>query len=349
MLFEALTIMSLAALSHPKVRGFLLRSCYGIKASRTSILSSSSTVSTVTATNYGNPLPSVIHQTLEPSMMKPGRLLIVGDVHGCNDELETLLTKASFDPQSDNLIFVGDLVNKGPSSIKVIDTFLKHKALGVRGNHDDAALSRYRKWKASGKGKESVAIDKPEHHWVPYLEPHHVSVLEELPFTLSIPSHGIMVVHAGLIPGHKPSHPTDTSSGPRELWAYYKMRNLKPASDGESSANLEGEAVRGFYSLEKNKHGGEAWASVWPGPEHVVFGHDAKRKLQLESYATGLDSGCLYGGQLTLASIPPLKELSDAARAKIQRSLPLTREDLQITLLSIEASQAWVDKTGGGD
>jgi hypothetical protein len=67
----------------------------------------------------GNPLPAVVHQVVKQQQLGPGRLLVVGDVHGCFDELQQLLQTVDYKPDSDNLVFVGDLVNKGPKSAEV--------------------------------------------------------------------------------------------------------------------------------------------------------------------------------------------------------------------------------------
>jgi len=67
----------------------------------------------------GNRLPQTLHQIITNADLKPGRLIIVGDVHGCIDELNQLLAKVSFQSEEDNLVFAGDLVNKGPGSIEV--------------------------------------------------------------------------------------------------------------------------------------------------------------------------------------------------------------------------------------
>lgn len=70
-------------------------------------------------TYAGNPLPNVIHKYIRKSDLAPGRLVIVGDVHGCLSELFQLLDALDFKFGHDNLLLTGDMVNKGPRSQEV--------------------------------------------------------------------------------------------------------------------------------------------------------------------------------------------------------------------------------------
>merc|ERR1712129_437493 len=109
--------------------------------------------------------------------------------------------------------------------------------------------------------------------------------LQELPLSLSFPWLSLIVVHAGLVPGV----PLEQQRFRDLLW----MRNVRTGSTGA------------WEGLEKPSEIGEAWADVWEGPQHVVFGHDALRKLQEKPFATGLDTGCCYGFELTALVVDP--------------------------------------------
>ena len=95
----------------------------------------------------------------------------------------------------------------------------------------------------------------------------------ELPYSISLPALNSVVVHAGLVP-HVPLHL-------QQPITLTKTRNIK---------RRLGVAL----AYEKPVDGGP-WAASWTGPQHVYFGHDAKRGLQLHPFATGLDTGCCYG------------------------------------------------------
>lgn len=85
------------------------------------------------------------------------RAIIIGDIHGCFDEMKELLDKCGHDERTDTIIFVGDLVNKGPKSAETVKFVraLSEKGLAycVVGNHDLAALKVYEGPKAGWKQK----------------------------------------------------------------------------------------------------------------------------------------------------------------------------------------------------
>eukprot|EP00873_Tetraselmis_striata_P038153 jgi/Tetstr1/458417/TSEL_044852.t1 len=252
-------------------------------------------------TPSGNPMPPAVHVTLGRETLRDnGRLVIVGDIHGCNDEFGDLLEKVAL-TTDDTLILVGDLVNKGPDSAGVVRRARDHNAYAVRGNHDDSGLSAYRAWQEG----EDV---KKKHAWVKNLSEEDAAWMSALPFTIAIPCYNIMIVHAGLVPGVPLQDQSCTDM--------YKMRDVIPAAEAAAGECSDG---RSWVGSERKSKAGKAWSKKWPGPEHVFFGHDAKRKLQLREFATGLDTGCCYGGQLTACVLPPLSSYSGSAAAPTEK------------------------------
>ncbi|MDQ5921999.1 MAG: hypothetical protein QG673_2058 [Pseudomonadota bacterium] len=70
---------------------------------------------------------------------------VIGDIQGCHEEFMQLLSKINFNPSTDTLYLVGDLVNRGPQSLKVLQWIYKHQdsLVTVLGNHDIFLLGRY--------------------------------------------------------------------------------------------------------------------------------------------------------------------------------------------------------------
>lgn len=228
---------------------------------------------------YKLPYPKTPHLALSEDAIRGRKVLIIGDVHGCLPELEELLleTKSRFPDQEILPIFVGDLLSKGPFPVETLRKLQKIEHYAVRGNHDEAVLRQ-----ALSLKKEEHYELPPKYSWVSNLSDDDIGYLRELPYTISIPSLSVIIVHAGLVPGIPLTE--------QELTNMIIMRNLVKSSEGTlTAAELTNE--------------GEAWASFWPGPEHVYFGHDARRKLQKHAHATGLDTGCVYGNQLTGALV----------------------------------------------
>ncbi len=238
----------------------------------------------------GTPKPSIVHQYLDAQQVKE-RTIIVGDVHGCYDELKELLIKCSYNKQNCTLIFVGDLVNKGPYSVETIQFARNEGAYCVRGNHDDSMLAHVLKF------RRDASFELPKwYEYVKDLTEDDIEWVKELPYTLSIPSLNAVVVHAGLVPGLRLEE-----QKPGDM-CY--MRNFLPSKSG-LIASAKGDE-------------GHPWASMWSTHDtsnvRVFFGHDAKRELQLYDRAIGLDTGCCYGKKLTAYILPDNQLVSVPAK-----------------------------------
>lgn len=209
------------------------------------------------------------------------RTLIVGDVHGCLDELKDLMRACRYDAEQDEVFFVGDLVAKGPMSVELVHWARQHGARAVRGNHEDVVLDVL-------DGRHVGT--RPAHARVAAsLDNDDVAWLRALPLWLDLPEHGVRIVHAGLQPG-LPMEAQD----PRLLMT---MRTID--ADGVPSSRSDA---------------GPLWACRWAGPPFVVFGHAASAGLQQHPAALGLDTGCVYGRHLTAYLLPERRIVSVRAR-----------------------------------
>ena len=125
--------------------------------------------------------------------MDASRTIIIGDVHGCLEELKLLLDKVEYDSLADRLIFVGDLINKGPDSIGVLKYVKSLNAEVVMGNHDYALIHRKDMLEDLREKMGEELSDCVE-----YIES----------FPTYIEDKEFIVVHAGLVPGQHPSEST---------------------------------------------------------------------------------------------------------------------------------------------
>ena len=62
--------------------------------------------------------------------------------------------------------------------------------------------------------------------------------------------------------------------------------------------------LRSDGSGSRSPDDGVPWSTRWPGPQEVIFGHNARLGLQQRAHATGLDTGCVYGKELTAYLLP---------------------------------------------
>jgi hypothetical protein len=216
--------------------------------------------------------------------------IVVGDVHGCVDELSDLLAACRYGG-GDELVLVGDLVAKGPDSHGVLALVRELGARSVLGNHDAHVLRARDALRTGAPPARPIRPDTAR--LVEQLDERDWQLLETLPLWLSLPEHRALVVHAGLEPG-KPVAAQD----PELL---LNMRTIRP--DGSGS---------------RRREDGVLWASSWPGPELVLFGHHASAGLQLHPFAIGLDTGCVYGKQLSACILPERRIVSVPARRVYQ-------------------------------
>ena len=121
-------------------------------------------------------------------------VFIVGDIHGCFDELRVLLTQAGFNKDRDQLMTTGDIVGRGPKSLDTIKFIRENGAVTVLGNHDLNAIAcamGLRKVKPSDRLDELLAA--PGHEEL-------IDWLRKRPVMYRLREQNAVLVHAGISP-----------------------------------------------------------------------------------------------------------------------------------------------------
>ena len=202
------------------------------------------------------------------------RTIFIGDLQGCFDEFMQLLEKLNYSPKEDELILLGDLINRGPKSMEVVSYLMEHPEIkSVMGNHEYHFI---RHVGGKKKKKSFTPLVKEFGDKLPKV----VKYLKRLP--MFIESEKWIAVHAGLEPG---KHPSSSSS---KFLCTVRMLG----SNGES----------------------RPWFEYYFGPKWVIFGHWSLKGLVCEKKVRGLDTGCVYGGELTAWVYPEDKFVSVSAQ-----------------------------------
>ncbi len=250
----------------------------------------------------------------------------IGDVQGCYPELQRLLEKLRFDPAADHLWFCGDLVNRGHQSLEVLRLIrgLGDCATAVLGNHDLSLLA------VSVREPEERARTNPDLRRVLEADDGELLIgwLRERPLLHRDDALGYTLIHAGLAPSwnvtqaaHIAHEVERTLRGPGHRALLSRMFGNRPA---RWSAKLRGHdrqrAAINFFTRMRycDAHGridfdakgppGTQRPGLYPRfavPGHkprdtrIVCGHWSAlgRFAGLGIYA--LDTGCVWGGQLT--------------------------------------------------
>lgn len=248
------------------------------------------------------------------------RTIFIGDVHGCLDELRLLYMKLKLVP-GDRLIFVGDLVDKGPDSLGVLvyvqGLMRQHPgSVVVAGNHEEKALRFWKKGKADQLKDQSWVHEATDADW---------AFIEAMPLFWwdGIPSHkgGIVVVHGGIFPALLEKHPDVfikiqargekwRKGGGKALSRARRMLRVRYVGGDHRPSDVKGEPGPGdMLALGENKPGDPFWADVYDGSQgFVVYGHSPWLDGQVRvnpDVAIGIDTGAVFGGALTAFVVEP--------------------------------------------
>jgi protein phosphatase len=265
---------------------------------------------------------------------------IVGDVHGCYDELVALLymlgyhaddTDGMSHPEQRQVIFLGDLVDRGPKIIETVNLVYRmvttNHALCVPGNHD-IKLARYL---AGHNVQISHGLDQsiaqievlPEQERTEWVK-RYQDLIKAMPSHYLLDQGKLAVAHAGMKED-------------------YQGRNSRRVYDFALFGETTGETDEIGLPIRGN------WAKDYRGKATVVYGHTAIDESTWLNNTIDIDTGCVYGGKLTalrwpereLVSMPAQRMYAEPKRvpARMQDSIDSSLPDTLLRLEDVQGKQ----------
>jgi bis(5'-nucleosyl)-tetraphosphatase (symmetrical) len=226
-------------------------------------------------------------------------VVAVGDVHGCIEELDELLKKIQYNPNQMRLVFLGDLLDRGPEPVACVRRVRELKVECIMGNHEEKHLRWHKHEKTkerTGKANPMKPMAEAESKANAELSDQDWTWLKALPVKLDLGLNW-WAVHAGCEPRF-----TLDKQNPSQLMRvrYVDERGIAKALNPDKS----------------QPEGTVYWDQQWKGPESLIYGHcvhDLKNPRVSRSYndqgktsvCIGIDTGCCFGGCLTAAIMDP--------------------------------------------
>ncbi len=275
----------------------------------------------------------------------------VGDLQGCLEPLQCLLERVNFDPTCDQLWLVGDLVNRGPQSLETLRFLysIRHALVCVLGNHDLHLLAASHNRERLKKGDTlSEILDAPDApqllHWlrqqklVHYDEPRGVAMVHAgIPPQWTL---GKALQHAGeveavlkddqlLIPFLEGMYGNEPNKWDKDLQGVTRLRVITNYFTRMRFCTRDGKLdLKGKEGADKAPPGYAPWfkhKERRTKAVKIIFGHWAALEGKVsEPNIIALDTGCVWGGAMTLYNIDHgnRHECSCDEHGRLERSAP---------------------------
>ncbi|MGJ7910357.1 bis(5'-nucleosyl)-tetraphosphatase PrpE [Neobacillus sp. LXY-1] len=226
---------------------------------------------------------------------------IIGDIHGCFNEFKELTIKLGYSwkndipihPQNRILGFVGDLTDRGPNSLKVIEVVWqlvinKKQAYYAPGNHCNKLYRYFLGNKVQiAHGLETTvaeyeALNKSDRHSI---RQKFMNLYETAPLYLSLDQNQLIIAHAG----------------------------IKEELIGKDNKRVKDFVLYGDITGEKHPDGTPVrrdWAKNYRGMNCIVYGHTPVKEPRIIHNTYNIDTGAVFGGKLTALRYPEMELVS---------------------------------------